>query len=507
MRIAYDVQNKYIYYLNIEGEVYRMASPYGETPPTRVFRSANHGLASNVLGLAISADGATMYIVGTDRNGGMSKARVARGQADETGAFSWSTFVETEWYPASNTVFDHHFNGIAISPDGAYVFLNSGSRTDHGEEQDNNGQFPGAREIPLTSALFRIPTDTSGVVLPNDEAALIERGFLFADGLRNTYDLAFDVEGNLFGPENAADRSDTEELNWIREGQHYGFPWRIGTNDMPQQFTDYDPDSDLLLPPQGNAVMNGFYRNDPTFPQPPEGVTFVDGALNLGSDARLYQAEDGRILEGDEENPVRTFTPHRSPLGLAFDVEERLPGIYQGKAFVLSWTSPDNPLLNPFGDEGEDLLMLDIQVTGEEAQLTTERLITGFSNPIDAVFAEGRLYVLEFGGRKNIWEIEFLLPASVEDKRTDINRIDVSVYPNPVNGTAYVHLHAMRNRQVDIRLYNALGQEVNTLFAGRSVAAVSSVIPVDTHSLPAGLYFIRSQSGLSVQVLPLVVIQ
>jgi hypothetical protein len=30
----------------------------------------------------------------------------------------------------------HHFNGIAASPDGRYVFVNSGSRSDHGELQE-----------------------------------------------------------------------------------------------------------------------------------------------------------------------------------------------------------------------------------------------------------------------------------------------------------------------------------------------------------------------------------
>ena len=57
-------------------------------------------------------------------------------------------------------------------PDGAWVFVNSGSRTDHGEVQDNDGSFPDAREGPLTSRIFRLPADGEGITLPNDEEAV-----------------------------------------------------------------------------------------------------------------------------------------------------------------------------------------------------------------------------------------------------------------------------------------------------------------------------------------------
>ncbi|MFT7553257.1 MAG: hypothetical protein ACI9BV_003589, partial [Rhodothermales bacterium] len=53
--------------------------------------------------------------------------------------------------------------------------------------------------------------------------------------------------GDLFGTENAGDCDDSEELNWIREGRHYGFPWRIGTSVTPQQFPGYDPSADPFV--------------------------------------------------------------------------------------------------------------------------------------------------------------------------------------------------------------------------------------------------------------------
>ncbi|GAB5409195.1 MAG: hypothetical protein BalsKO_15600 [Balneolaceae bacterium] len=37
----------------------------------------------------------------------------------------------------------------------------------------------------------------------------------------------------FFGTENAGDRDDSEELNWLQQGKHYGFPWVIGGNETP----------------------------------------------------------------------------------------------------------------------------------------------------------------------------------------------------------------------------------------------------------------------------------
>jgi hypothetical protein len=49
-------------------------------------------------------------------------------------------------------------NALAVSPDGKFIFVNSGARTDHGEVQDNGGLYPNARDNALTSKIFRFPT-------------------------------------------------------------------------------------------------------------------------------------------------------------------------------------------------------------------------------------------------------------------------------------------------------------------------------------------------------------
>ncbi|MFO1458546.1 MAG: hypothetical protein U1G08_03990 [Verrucomicrobiota bacterium] len=88
----------------------------------------------------------------------------------------------------------------------------------------------------FTTNILRIPAAASGLVLPNTLELLIQEGRIFRKGIRNAYDLSFTADGKLFGGENRPDRDMSEELNWLRVGQHHGFPWRIGSDENQQCF-------------------------------------------------------------------------------------------------------------------------------------------------------------------------------------------------------------------------------------------------------------------------------
>ena len=163
-------------------------------------------------------------------------------------------------YPNSKTAYDHRLNGIIVDQTANVVYVNSGSRTDHGEVQSAGGVYPGVRDVGLTACILKLPTDGNNIALQNDRTWLRNRGYIFAEGTRNTFDMAFAPNGDLFGTENGPDRDMSDELNWLRPGRHYGFPWRIGAADNPQQFPDYDPANDRLLNPLFNAVKKGYYR-------------------------------------------------------------------------------------------------------------------------------------------------------------------------------------------------------------------------------------------------------
>ena len=387
-------------------------------PKGTVYTAADHGL-SRPSALFID-DAGTFYVLKRIDLSGYNIATITKGEVDPTsGERTWFTLAETAPYERCDCIYNHEVNGLVVSPDNRSLFINSGSRTDHGEIQDGNGLFPGLRETALTAIVLRVPTDARDLVLPNDRYALLDRGFLFAEGLRNAYDLAFAPNGDLFATENGPGRDMPEELNWLRQGHHYGFPWRMGLDDTPQQFPDYDPATDFLLSPLSTAVREGYYHNDPSYPPPPRA--FTDPVINLGPDADAYRdPADGRIKDASDEG-VRfgTFTAHRSPLGLVFDVDHALAEPFRGDGFTLSWTpgDPNGDSVNgPFYDPSQDLLHLDLTKVGDAYQARVTRLVGGFSNPVDAEIIGHRLYVLEWGGQRGLWEI-VLPPAEFPPAR------------------------------------------------------------------------------------------
>jgi glucose/arabinose dehydrogenase len=327
-----------------------------------------------------------------------------------TGRRVWSMLAQSAGYPRSQTAYDHRFNGIVVSPNGDFIYVNSGSRTDHGEIQSANGLFPNTREVGLTACILRLPTNGRNIFLPNSRTALRTAGYLFAEGTRNTFDMAFAPNGDLLGTENGPDRDMSDELNWLRFGRHYGFPWRIGGADNPQQFPEYEPATDRLLNPRFHAVRSGYYHNDPTFPPRP-GRMLTEPIQNVGPHADSFRdPEDGQVKDASTlGQTLSTFTSHRSPLGLVFDTQRILRPPFRGAGFMLSWNRGDptgDTVNGPFRDPSEDLLHLALtKIAGTRYQLRAQRIVQAFDHPIDAEIIDHKIYVLEYGGSQGIWEI------------------------------------------------------------------------------------------------------
>jgi glucose/arabinose dehydrogenase len=408
IKLAINPQNGNFYYLRPGEGVFQLI--LGDSPTTKkVVELQEITVEGFLTGMKFGPDG-TLYVVVNRRpneSETLTQAAIYKGTIDDSGGSSWQNLMTTEPYPASNTNFDHLFNGITVSPDNKWVFVSSGSRTDHGEVEDTEGSFPDVREVDMTTRIFRIPADASGLMIPNDEEAQKELGLLFAKGTRNAYDLEFGPNGDLFGIDNGPDADYSEELNWLREGHHYGFPWRFGNQDNPQQLADYDPSQDKRLSNDFAAVQNETYQNDPGFPSPPQ--EFTDPIVNLGPDAAQYRDDGGNAQNAAARGEtVSTFTPHRSPLGLVFFDNDQLPSTLQSPAeslglFVVSWGAAGGDL----SDQGNDLLHLSLTKKENNYEAVTNQIARGFRRPIDAVMIENRLYVLEWDGAGVIWELTF----------------------------------------------------------------------------------------------------
>jgi glucose/arabinose dehydrogenase len=234
--------------------------------------------------------------------------------------------------------FNHGACRIATGPDGL-LYLGVGSRTDHGEKgKDEKYDMNG--ETPLTACILRFD--------PKEDHPKSE---VFARGLRNPYGFDWDDRGRLFAGENGPDADHPEELNWIRQGKHYGFPHRFGSDEHPM-YVDAVP--------------------------APDDLKFERPVANLGPDQQV----GGKV--------THTFPPHAAPTGLIFYRDGELPERYKGLFFVTLFG-------NYLGKEPTGFVLLTMKIVEQEGRVAAEshNFLTGLRRPIDICQLGGKLYLLE----------------------------------------------------------------------------------------------------------------
>ena len=505
VRLSHNKYNDLFYFLTTKGELFELDIEKGSQ---RLIADSNDHQIGESQGLAIS-DSGLIFISGTnkDRQSATNEGKISRG-INQDGQLIWKNVLTTEKYPLSNTAFDHNFNAIVLSPDQKTLYVNSGSRTDHGEVHSVDGLYPNTREVALTAKLFQVSADTADLILLNDYEFLKTNNFIYAEGLRNTFDLAFDKDGNLFGTENSGDRDDSEELNLLEEGKHYGFPWLMGGNLTPMQFMGYNVNEDPYVSKSSTAYRGGFFYNDPNYPSPPDSVIFVEGLINIGPDADRKRESDGNIYDASDNGlEIRTFTSHRSPLGLVFDKTSSLGGQYTNDGFVLGWTGSDHSdLLSRLSDQGKDMFHLTLIPDDEEKfKVLVTRIASGFKNPIDAEIVDNKIYVMEYtggwinNGDVGIYELLFPSSSTYTDSESALPSSIVLYqnYPNPFNSTTNIQyeLHYPAT-EVNLSIYNSIGNKISELINGPQGPGSYSV-SYNAHNYSSGIYYYRLETSYS----------
>jgi hypothetical protein len=440
-KLSFDPISKHLFYTTADGNIYEVFEDL-QTDSLR-FNILNHGI-QKVQGLCFQDS--TLFLCGNIWYTTTGIGLVMKGVLQPNGSRIWKTVLTTEAYPTSSSTGDHGFSAINIDPDGQYLYFSSGTRTSFGEVETNNGQYPGLREQALTSKIFRIPISAEYIYLYNDSLFLASSGYVFAEGTRNAYDMAWNQEKHLFSIDNAGDRDDPEELNWLQAGQHYGFPWRIGGNTNPLTNPSYDASQDPLVNQASGAYLSGHFAADPNFPIAP-AITFTEPLRNLGSAADYYKEEGtGQIKKASESGvPVRTFTAHRSPLGLVIDAKKQFGKAYSGKGFILSFMpggdstgyTPLSPWGSPcpFVDPSRELVMMDLffDSTLQDYAIKTSNVVTGFYLPVDAEQVGNQLYIIENNGA--LWKLSFPLPDQIPAGAES----GIFAYPNPIEGQIQIY--------------------------------------------------------------------
>jgi hypothetical protein len=337
----------YVLYLN--GDLWRIDAEKGEKKQV-LDRAAyfRKEAASYVqcLGFHISADG-FFYIVVNERHDKEKPKRShvvvyrltdADGDGVPEKPIAWLSFD----HPWGIGPYNHGACHLATGPDGK-IYLSVGSRTDHGEKAgvkpdpdlDPNG------ETPLTACMLRLD--------PKAEKPTPE---VFCRGLRNSFGFDWDDQGRLVATENGPDADHPEELNWLREGKHYGFPYRFGNQALPM-YKDAVP--------------------------APEGLTFEKPIANLGPSGK------------PNSGPDWSFDPHCSPAGVSFYRKGTLPAKYEGGFFVVRFGNflGKTPV-------GFDVLHVRLVEKNGETAADITTVLEKLQRPIDLCQYKGKIYVLEY---------------------------------------------------------------------------------------------------------------
>jgi hypothetical protein len=143
--------------------------------------------------------------------------------------------------------------------------------------------------------------------------------------------------------------------------------------------------------------------------------------------------------------------------------------------------------------------------------------VKGVKNGAALTYLNGRLYLLKGNKTRQFWtyvpptggdEIAQVIPSTITSTATVTttvtNKFSFEVSPNPFTRLTTIRYTVPISGKVSLKLYNATGQLINTIYHGQ-LEAGSYAMRLTSHSLAKGIYFLKFETKTDAKELKLIV--
>lgn len=332
----------------------------------------------------------------------------------------------------------HWTTGVATGPDGR-LYVGVGS------------EF--ARDVnphPWQSSVLRFTTAGQFVDI-------------FATGFRNPYDLAFHADGSLFATDNGPPPDASwncdeapDELNWVRAGHDYGFPFCFGGGDCRD--------------------VSGFCSPVPCGPGDCQWQTGCAPGLT---------------------GPVLNLEAHSSSDGLAFGAGFRGFG---GDDLFIAQYGQNELVPGCVTDFGHKVVRVALHRSGDDWSADPAvDFVTGLKHPLDVtVGPDSALYIADFGNY-TVYRVSTTLPGAVPDGGLPSPAGRMAVWPNPASRRATLDWEGPADLTARLVIFDVAGRNVADLGTVRGAASRAwDLRDAAGRRVPPGLYFARAATRRGV---------
>lgn len=259
---------------------------------------------------------------------------------------------------------NHGTNDLEFGPDGR-LYIAQGSTTSSGiPSEPDDWRWRDWDESPLSGAVLVADVnspDFDGRVVYDSELATSETNklsgdvYVFSQGHRNTYDITFHSNGNLYSLDNGSSEpvpasrdcetlgpppeNDPDQLNLVFEGAYYGHANRNRARENPEECRNRSPFDEsardnmlLLVPPSSNAILE---ITGDLFPSEWHG-DLLYAWWSGGELRRVLLSDDGRTVQG-QEVVVQNLS---GPLSMAQDPRTGILYIAEFSGGIITYLAP-----------------------------------------------------------------------------------------------------------------------------------------------------------------------